>query len=644
MQAFTSNFFHRWLLKYSSFRKFLQLHNFNNAQMRQLMNTKHVTYIQLQRTLKKKATRREKLSSLKQYDNDIQNNIFSIRDHNTLYSLKFIDKLQNITDNTKVTVKNCELLNFDEVPTKIEDLTIESCSIENLEGIQQMKQLKALTISKNQLENTDLSQLYYMKKLNYLNLSSNQLGDNQSLFQNQLEKQLSNLTILDLKDNKITKVPSFQCMQFLMMLNLSCNNISDISPLYSNNNLQTLIIEDNKIISLNHRTAQHNILQNLQVLSLQRNSLIDITDLKYIISLTHLDLSDNQIIDIKPLQCLVNMQYLNLDRNRIFNIWPLKYLTLLEELTFSYNSIVDIHVFKYLNVLNIVKLNYNEVHDVSVLNNRSLELVEARSNFIQDFNQVQVKSSTLQSQMRDDALLLQANVIQRIFHTNDLLQNVRDKKMKLNSQKFRNKIDKLMNEAVRSQIAFTIQYKILNLDSIMIDIEREVQNNDQKIINRILKQNTAESSYNSKNIFTITNIKSLYSLKFVDYLKNIDTNSKIIVKECDIQSFDKLPNKIICDLTLDSCSIDNLEGIQNMKQLKVLSLKNNRLSNADLSTLYNMKLLNDLNLSCNSLSDNKSLFQTSNEQYLNNISQTEFLWQLIKRYTMYLGFLVSYLA
>ncbi|CAL5989799.1 leucine-rich_repeat domain-containing protein [Hexamita inflata] len=397
----------------------------------------------------------EKLSSLKQYDSDIQNNIFSIRDHNTLYSLKFIDKLQNITDNTKVTVKNCELLNFDEVPTKIEDLTIESCSIENLEGIQQMKQLKALTISKNQLENTDLSQLYYMKKLNYLNLSSNQLGDNQSLFQNQLEKQLSNLTILDLKDNKITKVPSFQCMQFLMQLNLSCNNISDISPLYSNNNLQTLIVEDNKIISLNHRTAQHNILQNLQILSLQRNSLIDITDLQYIICLTHLDLSVNQIIDIKPLKCLVNMQYLNLDRNRIYNIWPLKYLTLLEELMISYNSIVDIHVLKYLNVVNIVKLNYNEVHDVSVLNNKSLELVEARSNFIQDFYQIKVKSSTLQSQMRDDALQLQANLIKRIFLTNDLLQNVRDKKITLNSQKFRNKIDELKNEAVRSQITFT---------------------------------------------------------------------------------------------------------------------------------------------------------------------------------------------
>lgn len=72
-------------------------------------------------------------------------------------------------------------------------------------------------------------------------------------------------------------------------------------------------------------------LSSLRELDLSRNQISDITPLTSLTNLTFLDLSDNRISDITPLKSLTNLTLLNLNANQISNITPLTSLTNLKQ-------------------------------------------------------------------------------------------------------------------------------------------------------------------------------------------------------------------------------------------------------------------------------------------------------------------------
>jgi len=122
---------------------------------------------------------------------------------------------------------------------------------------------------------------------------------------------LSESSMLDLSDNKISDIKPLASLTKLTFLNLSDNKISDIKPLASFTTLTFLNLDKNQIIDVKPLAS----LTNLTQLWLAKNQIIDVKPLASLTKLRVLDLSDNQIRDIKPLASLTEVIILELDGN-----------------------------------------------------------------------------------------------------------------------------------------------------------------------------------------------------------------------------------------------------------------------------------------------------------------------------------------
>jgi len=96
-------------------------------------------------------------------------------------------------------------------------------------------------------------------------------------------------------------------------LDLSDNQISDVSPLKELTNLGKLDLRYNKITDVSPLAG----LTNLEVLGLYRNKISDLSPLKGLTNLKALWLGGNKISDLSPLAGLTNLEALVLDDNQI---------------------------------------------------------------------------------------------------------------------------------------------------------------------------------------------------------------------------------------------------------------------------------------------------------------------------------------
>ncbi|CAL5990849.1 Leucine-rich_repeat domain superfamily [Hexamita inflata] len=154
-----------------------------------------------------------------------QENIFEIISM-VLYTLKVVDDLKCIDENTTLVVRRCSNLTFDEVPTKISNLIIDNTRdttyIQSLEGIQKMKQLNNLQIQgQSFLANKDYQILNSLENLTNLSLNDNYVDESELDF-----SQLNKLIALDLSNNKLQNYSKLTLPDNLKMLNVGSNNIS----------------------------------------------------------------------------------------------------------------------------------------------------------------------------------------------------------------------------------------------------------------------------------------------------------------------------------------------------------------------------------------------------------------------------------
>ena len=146
-----------------------------------------------------------------------------------------------------------------------------------------------------------------------------------------------NLTNIDLSINQISEITPLSNLTKLARLVLGYNQISDITPLQNLTNINNLNLYSNQISDLSPL-----INMNLISLSISYNQISDITLLQNFTNLTYLRLSNNQISDIYPLANLTNLQWLYLNNNEISDIATLTGLVNLKELYLSSNRINDI--------------------------------------------------------------------------------------------------------------------------------------------------------------------------------------------------------------------------------------------------------------------------------------------------------------
>jgi Leucine-rich repeat (LRR) protein len=176
--------------------------------------------------------------------------------------------------------------------------------------------------------------------LTSLDLSSNQIRDISFL------QTLTNLTLLYLSSNQITDYSFLQSLTNLTLLNLGNNQIRDISLEnfeqltklnMMNNPLQSILlknltkIEDIDLHGLELIKVKFQGLSNLTNLQLGTNYISDISFLQGLTQLINLDLHRNKISNIPLLLGLTNLTNLDLSSNQITNI-PLSFLRSLPKL------------------------------------------------------------------------------------------------------------------------------------------------------------------------------------------------------------------------------------------------------------------------------------------------------------------------
>ena len=173
----------------------------------------------------------------------------------------------------------------------------------------------------------------------------------------------SELKILELSYNNITKIENLQELISLTCLDLSHNNIEVIENLDLMNNLEKLNLNNNKITKIEGLSE----LKKLKKLYLLNNKITKIEGLSELKNLEILYLSYNQITQIEGLSELKNLIELYLDRNKITKIEGLSDLKNIQELALSYNQINKIEKLSDLTNLSKLWLQNNKIMKIEGL-------------------------------------------------------------------------------------------------------------------------------------------------------------------------------------------------------------------------------------------------------------------------------------
>ncbi|MEG3840661.1 leucine-rich repeat domain-containing protein [Microcoleus sp. herbarium14] len=195
-----------------------------------------------------------------------------------------------------------------------------------------------------------------LSNLTKLNLSTNQITDITPL------SRLTNLTELHLYNNQISDLTGLSALINLTELELQFNQITDITGLSALTNLTELSLSNNQITDISSLSA----LTNLTKIGTRGNQISDITSLSALINLTELELQFNQITDITGLSALTNLTELHLENNQITDITGLSALTNLTELHLENNQITDITSLSRLTKLSYIKLYNNQITDLNL--------------------------------------------------------------------------------------------------------------------------------------------------------------------------------------------------------------------------------------------------------------------------------------
>ena len=199
-----------------------------------------------------------------------------------------------------------------------------------------------------------------------------------------------NLKMIDLTNNKFTSLDSVfaEGIKYgkLREVYLSNNQLTDINALQRAPMVTYLSLSNNGLTT--EGTAAIANYPYLQFLSLAHNkidSVENLTSLKY---LTELRLHNNLLTDVRALRSLVNLEILYLGHNQIKDIGFFSTLTALELLYVNDNKISDISALTTLSKLEIINVSNNNISSLSVLRNYTGTLTEiyAENNKLTDFS------------------------------------------------------------------------------------------------------------------------------------------------------------------------------------------------------------------------------------------------------------------
>ncbi|NET61185.1 MAG: hypothetical protein F6K47_35180, partial [Symploca sp. SIO2E6] len=154
-----------------------------------------------------------------------------------------------------------------------------------------------------------------------------------------------------------------QVLSNLEIISLEKTQISDVSPLKTLTQLKKLILDLTQISDI---LPLRNLTQ-LERLHLSGTQVTDFSPLSGLTQLEVLNLSKTQVTDISPLNRLTQLKILNLSKTQVTDISPLSGLNQLEVLNLSETQITDFSLLSGLNQLKLLNLSRTRLADISPL-------------------------------------------------------------------------------------------------------------------------------------------------------------------------------------------------------------------------------------------------------------------------------------
>ncbi|WP_188078925.1 leucine-rich repeat domain-containing protein [Actinotalea subterranea] len=176
---------------------------------------------------------------------------------------------------------------------------------------------------------------------------------------------LPHLVHLDLSENDVADLSPLADLPDLSTLTLTHNAVADLAPLADLTALQDLGLSGNRITDLSPLAG----LGQLRFLGLADNAVTDLAPLEGLTGLVELDVSDNDVQDLGPLTGATSLTRLTVTRNAITDPSPVGGLPGLTMLDVTGNRIADAGLFVSAGfpVLDELWLGGNALRDVTPL-------------------------------------------------------------------------------------------------------------------------------------------------------------------------------------------------------------------------------------------------------------------------------------
>ncbi|CAL6034136.1 tandem-95_repeat protein [Hexamita inflata] len=185
--------------------------------------------------------------------------------------------------------------------------------ISDISVMQNLKNLQRLNVANNKLQN--ISAVQCLQELLFLDASFNQISDLSPVYG------LNNLIELVVEGNCIKSIEPVQQLKQLSRLCCSSNPIQ--TDLLQNIQQVIQLQLQNVCNNTNYLLCLRQFI-NIQVLDISQNNLDDISMLEKLVNLEQLDVSDNQISSLNSLSQLTNLMWLDASNNLLEDILGLE--------------------------------------------------------------------------------------------------------------------------------------------------------------------------------------------------------------------------------------------------------------------------------------------------------------------------------
>lgn len=288
----------------------------------------------------------------------------------------------------------------------LQSLTIEGGSFSNLSVLASLAQLKNLTIRDCRdsiVSSQDISVIAALPNLQHLTMSNCQLSSSSI----ETLSGANNLISLDLSNNNIRDISSLSFMSKLKELNLSHNALTNLSFISALSGLEVLDVSYNSLVSvlplagcpsLKELNAAFNYIETLsgtdnlyalQYLNASNNNLVSVDSLSGCLQIIELHIANNNLTNISSLSGLSAMTYFDFSNNQITAIPEFDDSAALVYVNGSSNRLNTVAPLSGLEHLTTVAVDHNNISTLDSLTQcLHLVRVDAFGNPISDVSKL----------------------------------------------------------------------------------------------------------------------------------------------------------------------------------------------------------------------------------------------------------------